>query len=90
MNVTGVFELGSDVDVLSFDLEASRTYVVRGDRTTIRILDPLGAQVALAYEWETGDHTFTAPSSGAYAAELKSQQPYLQREVAWSFSLREQ
>ncbi|GEL72591.1 hypothetical protein [Myxococcus virescens] len=90
VNAAGVFELGSDVDVLSFELEASRTYVASGDRTTIRILDPLGAQVALAYEWETGDHTFTAPSSGTYVAELESQRPYLQREVAWSFSLREQ
>ncbi|WP_225888861.1 hypothetical protein [Myxococcus xanthus] len=90
VNVAGVFELGSDVDVLSFELEANRTYVVRGDRTTIRILDPLGAQVALAYEMGTGNHTFTAPSSGTYVAELGSQQPYLQRETAWSFSLREQ
>ncbi|WP_228559921.1 MULTISPECIES: hypothetical protein [Myxococcus] len=91
VNVAGVFELGSDVDVLSFELEAGRTYVVRGSRTTIRILDPHAAQVALADEEAgTGNQTFTAPSSGTYVAELGSQQPYLQRETAWSFSLREQ
>ncbi|WAM29544.1 PPC domain-containing protein [Myxococcus sp. NMCA1] len=90
MNVAGVFELGSDVDVLSFELEAGRTYVVSGGRTTIRILDPHGAQVPLPYEAGTGNQTFTAPSSGTYFAELKSQQPFLTRETAWSFSLREQ
>ncbi|WP_368670952.1 hypothetical protein [Myxococcus sp. AM010] len=90
MSTAGVFELGSDVDVLSFELEAGRSYVVSGSRTTLRILDPHGAQAPLAYEAGTENQTFTAQSSGTYVAELKSQQPYLTRATAWSFPLREQ
>lgn len=90
VNAGGVFEVGSDVDVLSFELEAGRTYVVRSNRTAIRLLEPHGAQVDLAYEAGTGNQTFTAPASGTYVAELRSLQPFVTREIVWSFSLREQ
>ncbi|MFY2562980.1 hypothetical protein ACN469_35630 [Corallococcus terminator] len=86
----GVFELGTDVDVLSFSSEVSQTYVVESNNVTLRILDPAGAEVPVVFDAVTRTRRLAAEAAGTYMVEVHSSDPLVGIPRNWSFSLRPQ